>query len=283
VKLGIRTPGDPCSGEGAARIAVAAEELGFHSIWVSEHVVHPELIQSRHPFGEYRERLDRAFPEMMVALGYMAAVTETLRLGTGVVPIVTRHPLFLANQAATLDALSGGRLELGLGAGWLWEEAAALGQATDRPNDRLAETIDILRTAWSERSFAFYGEFWSFDAVAVSPRPAQGAEVPIWIGGSSNAAVRIARSKGAGLLPAGLAPAQVEEFRGRAGADVPVGTLVWFADGAITAEGETGSAGEMARAYEAAGTDLLVAVVASGTDPRTVVAEMERFVDSALV
>jgi probable F420-dependent oxidoreductase len=261
---------------------MAAEALGFHSIWVSEHVVHPKRIQSRYPFGErYGEKLDRAFPEMMVALGYMAAVTNRIRLGTAVVPIVTRHPLFLANQTATVDALSGGRLELGLGAGWLWEEAAALGQPTDNPNGRLAETVDILRKSWSEPSFAYKGEFWSFDAVAVSPHPTQGVDLPIWIGGSSNAAIRMACNKGAGLLPAGFSPAQVEELRLCVGPDVPIGVLVWFAGGAITARGQSGSAAEMARAYEAVGTDLLVAVVASGTAPDTVVTEMERFVEAA--
>jgi alkanesulfonate monooxygenase SsuD/methylene tetrahydromethanopterin reductase-like flavin-dependent oxidoreductase (luciferase family) len=153
MELAIRAPGEPCSGDNAARIAVAAEEIGFHSIWVSEHTVHPVRIESQYPFGgKYRERVNREFPEMTVALGYMAAVTNRIRLGTAVVPIVTRHPLFLAKQAATVDALSHGRLELGLGAGWLWEEAMALGQQHDRANERLGESIEILRRAWSEES-----------------------------------------------------------------------------------------------------------------------------------
>jgi probable F420-dependent oxidoreductase len=275
-------PGDPCTGEGAAQIAVAAEEAGLQSIWVSEHVVHPERIESRYPFGgQYREKLDREFPEMLIALGYMAAVTKRIRLGTAVVPIVTRHPLFLAKQAATVDALSGGRLELGLGRGWLWEEAWSLGQETDRPNARLEETIEILRRAWSERSFAFDGDFWSFDAVAVAPRPVQGAGVPLWIGGSSKRAVSIARSKGAGLLPAGSSPSQIRDLRHQAGLETRIGTLVWFADGKITAEGETRAAAEMARAYEDAGLDLLVAVVAAGTEPSTVVKEIDQLVECA--
>ena len=282
MKLAVRTPGEPCTGEAAAAIAVAAEELGFHSLWASEHTVHPVRVESRYPLadGNYRERLDRAFPEMTVALAdYVAAVTKTIRLGTAVIPIVTRHPLFLAKQVLTLDALSGGRLELGLGAGWMWEEAIALGQPYDRANDRLAETIEILRGAWRETPFAHDGEFWSFEPVAVLPQPAQGDRVPLWIGGSSNAALRIARSKGAGLLLAGFGPAEIADVRERAGPDVPIGTMVWLGDGRLVFRGGGGDAAELAAELEAAGTDLLVATVAAGTAPELTIAELERFVD----
>jgi probable F420-dependent oxidoreductase len=282
VKLAVRTPGEPCTGEATAAIAVAAEALGFDSLWASEHTVHPVRVESRYPLadGNYRERLDRAFPEMTVALAYAAAVTKTIRLGTAVIPIVTRHPLFLAKQVSTLDALSGGRLELGLGTGWMWEEAIALGQPYDRANDRLAETIEILRGAWRDLPYGHDGEFWSFEPVAVLPQPVQGDRVPLWIGGSSNAAVRIARSKGAGLLLAGFGPAAIAEVRERAGPDVPIGTMVWLGDGRLVFRDGGGEAAELTAELEATGTDLLVATVAAGTAPEVTIAELERFMDA---
>jgi len=133
----------------------------------------------------------------------------------------------------------------------------------------------------STPALSLEGSFWSFDALVVAPRPAQGDRVPIWIGGSSNAALRIASARGAGLLTAGFAPAQIQELRDRVGPDLPLGVLVWFADGMITAQGETRDANAMAAAYEEAGTDLLVAVLAAGSGPATVITGMEHLIRAA--
>jgi probable F420-dependent oxidoreductase len=125
----------------------------------------------------------------MVALGFVAGITERIRLGTAVIPLFNRDPLSLAKQAATVDCLSDGRLELGVGAGWLAEEAAVLGHPADHRSKRLAEAIDILRRAWSPDPVEHHGAFYDIPAVGVSPKPPQGAELPIWIGGTGPAAI----------------------------------------------------------------------------------------------
>jgi probable F420-dependent oxidoreductase len=136
----------------------------------------------------------------MVALGFVAGITERIRLGTAVIPLFNRDPLSLAKQAATVDFLSDGRLELGVGAGWLAEEAALLGHPTDHRSKRLAEAIDILRAAWSPDPVEHHGTFYDIPAVGVSPKPPQGAELPIWIGGTGPAAIDTTVSRATGNI-----------------------------------------------------------------------------------
>lgn len=188
-------------------IAVTAEERGFRSLWVPEHTVVPTEYESRYPY-QPDARLpfpaDTVYCDALGVLDHIAAVTETVRLSTSVIPIISRHPLALAKQAATVDLLSGGRLELGIGAGWLAEEATALGLPANKRGARLDETIEILRKAWTGRPFSHQGELWQIPEVVVSPAPAQGVDVPLWIGGGSPRAIRtIARSGFGAILPPG--------------------------------------------------------------------------------
>jgi probable F420-dependent oxidoreductase len=185
------------------QIARAVEQAGFHSIWTSDHIAVPVDIQSRYPFskdGQSHLVPTAAWCESLTLLGFMAAATTSLRLGTCVIPIVTRDPLSLAKQAATVDVLSGGRLELGVGAGWLLEEAAALGRPSDKRAGRLRETVEIMRAAWTEEAFAHDGEHYKFSAVGVHPHPTQGGQLPVWIGGHSRTALETAATLGDGLL-----------------------------------------------------------------------------------
>jgi probable F420-dependent oxidoreductase len=174
-------------------LAQAAEALNFDSVWLSEHTVIPLHYGSRYAFsaeGVPPFSSSTVWPHALCALAYVAAVTERIRLATAVIPVLTRHPLALAKEAATVDRLSGGRLELGLGAGWLREEATALGYLSDRPGGRLAEAITIMRAAWSPGATQYTGEFWSFAEVEVQPKPVSGRDLPIWIGGSGPAALK---------------------------------------------------------------------------------------------
>jgi probable F420-dependent oxidoreductase len=184
------------------KLAAFAEAQGVHSIWVNEHIVVPARIDSRYPYtadGRPQMTPDTQYAEAFSVLAYLAALTAAVRLGTSVIPMTTRHPLFLAKQAATLDRISNGRLELGIGSGWMVEEADVLAQPTSNRGPRLLETLQILRAAWSEQSFSFRGDYYSFAEVGVAPRPLQLADLPIWIGGTGEYAVR-ASAKAAGNL-----------------------------------------------------------------------------------
>src|SRR2546428_12825160 len=133
-------------------------------------------------------------------MAFVAAATERVRLGIAVVPLITTHPIRLAKQVATIDVLSKGRFELGVGGGWLVEEAQALGDPIDHPGARMEETIEILRLAWREPTFSYDGWFWKIPPVGVNPRPLQGERLPLWIGGHGGTAPRGAGEPGAGVF-----------------------------------------------------------------------------------
>src|SRR5919204_4280629 len=151
-----------------------AETLGFESAWVSEH----------HGSG------DGYMPSLLPTLAAFAAATERIRLGTGVVLTPFHHPLRLAEDAATVDLISGGRLILGLGLAWREEEFRMFGIPLRQRVPRTVETIEILRRAWTGERFSFDGEAFSFDRVQITPVPAQEGGPPIWLGGSAEPAIR---------------------------------------------------------------------------------------------
>ena len=201
--VGVVLPRGAASGDPLRTIAREAEALGYASLWSTEHIALPLEFTSRYPFssdGRPSFKPTAKWFEGMVALGFVAGITERIRLGTAVIPLFNRDPLSLAKQAATVDCLSGGRLELGVGAGWLTEEAAVLGHPADHRSKRLAEAIDILRRAWSPDPVQYRGDFYDIPAVGVSPKPPQGAELPIWIGGTSPAAIDTTVSRATGNI-----------------------------------------------------------------------------------
>ncbi len=243
VHVGVVLPRGGADGVALREVAIAAEDLGYGSIWSTEHIAIPLEIKSRYPFsddGVPSFRADAKWFEGMIALGFAAAVTSRIRLGTAVIPLFNRDPLSLAKQAATVDCLSGGRLELGLGAGWLAEEAQLLGHPSDQRGKRLDEAIDLLRTAWSEHPVEHHGAFYDVPPVGVSPKPIQGADVPIWIGGASPAALRTTLSRAQGnilwtqdLGEVGALTRRLKEAR----ADVQVAAAVYYdSDHARSAE-----------------------------------------------
>jgi len=190
-------------------LARAAEDEGFHSLWAPHHTIVPTEYESRYPY-QPDSRLpfpaDTMYSDALTLLAHIAAVTSRVRLGTGIIPLTTQHPLSLAKQAATVDHLSDGRLDLGIGAGWLVEEAVVLGQATDRRARRLNEAIDIMRQAWTGQPFTHRGEFWGFPELISSPAAPQGRDLPILIGGGGPAAIETMRTRASGaILPPGAA------------------------------------------------------------------------------
>jgi len=155
-------------------LARLAETLGFESAWVSEH----------HGSG------DGYMPSLLPTLAAFAAATEHIKLGTGVMLTPFHHPTRLAEDAATVDLISGGRLILGLGLGWREEEFRMFGIPISERVQRTTETIEILRRAWTGRRFSYQGKIFSLDQVLVTPPPAQEGGPPIWLGGSVEAGIR---------------------------------------------------------------------------------------------
>ncbi len=201
-------PGDASPRE-VVDFACTAEELGYESVWMNSRVVRPVVVSSRHPYtpdGVPPWPPTINWPDAFVVFSCIASRTKRVRLVPGVVPLINTHPLLLAKQAATLDAYSDGRLQLGIGAGWLLEEAVALGHPTDHRWGRVEEAIDILRLAWTRPTFSYEGRFWRIPEVGLHPQPPQGEGLPIWIGAKGDRGLRVAGSKHAGLFLWGGAP-----------------------------------------------------------------------------
>lgn len=187
---------------GIPALARTLEDAGFDSLWVSDHIVFPREIRSRYPFasdGRATWATDAPWVDAMVALALAAAVTERVRLGTAVLVLPLRNPVELAKQAASIDVASGGRLELGVGAGWLEEEFDALGVPFASRGSRLDEWIEIARACWTGSPAARRSPHYALpDGLVAQPTPAH--RIPFLIGGHSPAALRRAGRVGEGWL-----------------------------------------------------------------------------------
>lgn len=200
----------------ATALGAAAEAAGIESLWTVEHVVVPKGYESEYPYdksGRMPGPEESPIPDPLVWLTHLAATTTTLRLATGILIVPQRSPLVLAKQVATLDVLSGGRVILGVGAGWLREEFDALDIPFEDRGRRLDDHVGALRAAWGEQPASFEGEMTRFADVYSQPRPVNGT-VPIVVGGHSRAAARRAGRLGDGFFPAGVDDAQLAELIG---------------------------------------------------------------------
>jgi probable F420-dependent oxidoreductase len=195
--------------EGAAALARIAEEAGFESLWTVEHVVVPSGYQSQYPYsrsGRMPGGEDSPIPDPLIWLAWVAAVTEHIRLATGVLILPQRNPVILAKELATLDVLSRGRVTLGVGIGWLEEEFDAIGVPFRERAARTDEFVVALRTLWGEAEPTFAGRFANFTNARLHPKPVQSGGIPIVVGGHSEAAARRAGRLGDGFFPARGAP-----------------------------------------------------------------------------
>lgn len=203
---------DPAS---ALEIARVAEEAGFESVWGGEHVIFPSSIESAYPYtadGKVPATPETPIPDPLIWLAYVAAAAPTLRLGTCILILPQRNPLVLAKELATLDHLSAGRVELGIGVGWMREEFEALGVPWARRGARTDEYVAALRTIWSGSHVEFHGEFVDFEPLTCTPQPAQGSAIPILVGGDTPAAVRRAARLADGYFPGEGDPLKLAEL-----------------------------------------------------------------------
>ncbi len=188
---------------GAIRLARLAEATGFDSVVAVDHVVYPDSYTSTYPYAASgRLPGDRtvSLPDPLIWMAAAMAVTTRLRFMTGVIILPLRHPMVLAKQVATLDHMSGGRIELGIGVGWLKEEFEALGVPFEKRGKRSDEYIAAMRALWAKDGASFNGEFVNFHEVSSNPKPVRGS-VPIVVGGHSEAAAKRAGRLGDGFFP----------------------------------------------------------------------------------
>jgi probable F420-dependent oxidoreductase len=185
-------------GAGARRdvidaVASTAETCGFATLWSGEHVVMVDRSSSRYPYsadGQIAVPPTADWNDPIVGLSFAAAASSTIGIATGVLLLPEHNPVLIAKQAATLDALCGGRLVLGVGIGWSREEFAALGVPFARRAARTAEYAAALRMLWREDIASFDGEFVRFDSIRVNPKPVRDRQIPIVLGGNSDPALR---------------------------------------------------------------------------------------------
>ena len=237
---------------GARAIATAAADAGFDSLWTVEHVVVPADYQSTYPYdpsGRMPGGESVDLPDPLVWLAYVAAVTTTIKLGTGILIVPQRNPAVVAKEVATLDVLSGGRMLLGVGAGWLEEEFDALGVPFAGRGRRLDAYLEAMRALWSDEQATVDNEFVSFTNAISRPKPANGA-VPVIIGGHTEVAARRAGRLGDGFFPGRGTPQRLAELiavmrqaaeevgRDPDAIEVTAGTLAVFGDDPLGAVAE---------------------------------------------
>ena len=235
LKLGCQMAfNEHTSPEYIAAAAAMVEKLGYDSFWVPEHVLFFPEYESKYPYSEGgRIQGDpRSLLDPLTALTYVAANTSKIRLGTGICLVPQRNPVYTAKQVADLDYLSGGRVDFGIGIGWLKEEFNALGVPwTDRAG-RTEECIGVMKTLWCDELSSYQGKYFSFEAAYQNPKPVQRPHPPLIFGGESRAALKRVATLGQGWFTFNVTPESLAlgidilrpmlEERGRAISDISI-------------------------------------------------------------
>ena len=193
-------------------VSVAAEAAGFDMVGLSDHVIHPESLASNYPYtpdGKPQYEPEWDFPDCWVTVGAMASATSRLQFVTNVYVLPARNPLVVAKAVGTAAVLSGGRVLLGVGAGWMREEFEALGQSFEARGRRMDETIDVLRSLWTDGSVEYHGDQIDLPALAMRPGPER--RVPVLVGGHSSVALRRA-ARNDGWIGVNYTLDQLEEY-----------------------------------------------------------------------
>jgi probable F420-dependent oxidoreductase len=200
--FGLPVAGGWATPENMMAVAREAESLGYHSLWTVQRILYPSAPRNEYagspggPWPAYFESV----ADGPVALGYVAAATSRIRLGTAVVNLPYYSPVVLAKQLATLDVVSGGRLTVGAGLGWSEDEYVAAGVPFRRRGRRMDECLRCLKLVWTEELVEFRGEFYAIPASRIDPKPVQRPHPPLLVGGYSAAALRRAVSLADGYI-----------------------------------------------------------------------------------
>jgi probable F420-dependent oxidoreductase len=219
MKIGVFPPAiNPiANGDYIAATAKAAEERGFDCYWAPEHVVLFNNYQSKYPYtqdGRLAMRAGSGVLDPFLVLTHVAAHTSRIRLGTGICLVPQRNPVYTAKQVATLDFLSGGRVDFGIGIGWLKEEFAAVDAPWPNRGDRTDAYIRLMRELWTQPEATWSDEFYSLAPTLCDPKPVQDP-LPVLVGGDSDAALRRAARIGNGWFGFDHDPSSVKERVGK--------------------------------------------------------------------
>ncbi len=220
MEIGLILPntGAMAAKDGILAIADRAESLGLDALWTADHLALPRTSRSTYPYARGRAtggmNPNHKIIEPLIVLATVAGRTERIKLGVSIYIIPFRHPLVNAKSIASLDEMSGGRVIMGVGLGWIEEEYAALGVPWEKRGAVMDEQLRYMREVWTKEEPEFHGEFFEISGTGFAPKPPQGT-VPLWIGGNSNFAMRRAAALGDGLHFIDLTPAELEEHINR--------------------------------------------------------------------
>jgi probable F420-dependent oxidoreductase len=207
IRVGLNVvPVAPAALVDAARLA---EELGFESVWSGEHVAVPFEMRSRYPGGKMPFAPDSMFVEPLVMLSHLAAVTTRVRLGVGIYLLPLRDPILAGRAIATLDVLSQGRLDLGIGVGWCEEEFRYVGRDFHKRGKLADELIDALGTLFNDPRPEFHGKFFDFGPIGFEPKPVQRPRPKLHVGGFGAHTLRRAALRGDGYYAGARSPEEV--------------------------------------------------------------------------
>jgi len=272
MRIGLFTPaGNPfVTAEYLRVLGPLVDARGFHSLWVAEHVVLFDDYASRYPYaadGKIPVGGEAGLLDPFDTLAFLAAVTTRIRLGTGICLVPQRNPVYTAKDVSTVDWLSGGRFDFGVGIGWLEEEFAALGVPFARRAERCRAYLEVMRRLWCDPVSAYDGELYRLPACRQYPKPLQQPHPPIHFGGESDAALRRVADLGQGWYPFSIEPAELAKRlsdlepllarRGRRREDIEVSICPYMREVDFDA----------VRRYRDAGADqVIVLLLASSVD-----------------
>jgi probable F420-dependent oxidoreductase len=292
------------------RLAAVAEEIGFHTVWVADHLVFPDASEAAHPldYNPNTGRDDDATAELtnvrsadpiyeaLTVMTWLGAKTTTCRIGVGVLVIPYRNPMLAAKIISTLDVLTGGRITIGAGVGWLKEAFDAVGADYEHRGAVTDEFIDVMRILWTEDSPEFEGAHYTLPkGLRFLPKPPQGT-VPIYIGGVSGPALRRAAGRGDGWLSVYQSPDEFAAGRARMrsllegnGRDPDDFTMALRVRYQVVDDGDGDQCigrpqhvADMIKAYRDVGVDHLQLAPPPGPTTDAMVAQVRRFQDDVL-
>lgn len=257
----------PATPAGLAELGRQAEARGYDSLWMAEHVVNFDDYAHEYPYaddGAFPAPPDAGLPEPLGGLAFLAGVTETIRLGTGICLLPQRNPVYTAKEVANVDWLSGGRVDFGIGVGWQREEFDAVDVPFERRGARTDDYLGVLKSLWTEDVSSFTGEFYDLRECRMYPKPVQDPHPPIHVGGESEAAMRRVARHGDGWYTFNRTPESLRaalddldrilEAEGRSRDDVTVSTCPYM----------QGISPEMVEGFAELGVDRVIALFIGG-------------------